>query len=94
MKIVKIGLRFWLTITSILSFLIGWALFSHAGKPAPLFPAQTTSSVIQQPVLAPVPSIDDLLTNPGTHTLNLQPLPSLSDNTARAFLPRMRTMGS
>jgi hypothetical protein len=75
MKPLKSGMRIWIAITSLASFLGGWILFSHAGKPAPLFnsptqptkdtSAETTSSstgVIVQalPTLAPIPSLDEL----------------------------------
>jgi len=36
MKIIKNGMRVWLTIASVISFLAGWALLAHANKPTPL----------------------------------------------------------
>ena len=44
MKILKTGMRLWITAISLFSFLIGWVFFAHSGKPAPLQfnqPAQT-----------------------------------------------------
>ena len=38
MKTLKFGLRFWITITSVLSFVGGWIMLAHAPKPATLFP--------------------------------------------------------
>ena len=35
MKIVRTGLRFWLTLASFASFLAGWVLLVHAPKPGP-----------------------------------------------------------
>lgn len=100
MKPVKLGLRIWIAITSILSFLGGWALFSHAGKPAPLFPSSSASSAAalsQQPApmptLPPVPSIDQLVNGSASNS-GLQQLPSISSMPSQSFLPRMRTMGS
>jgi hypothetical protein len=51
----------------------------------------------QLPTLAPIPSLDSLITNPDAATnTNLQPLPSFSNNvtTTNNFVPRMRTRGS
>ncbi len=33
MKLLKFGIRFWITITSVLSFLTGWIMLAHAPKP-------------------------------------------------------------
>jgi len=92
MKPLKLGLRVWILITSLVSFLGGWALLSHAGKPAPLgsAPATTSSSLAPIPTLPAVPSIDSLTSG----SSNLQPLPSLQLNTSQNFFPRMRTSGS
>ncbi len=92
----RLGLRIWIAVTSILSFLFGWMLFSHAGKPAPLIAAQPS---IAQPAqnyqaqnLPPVPSIDDLTRGNGSSAL--QPLPSLPQTTSPNFFPRFRSRGS
>jgi hypothetical protein len=76
MKPLKISLRFWILISSIFSFLAGWAMFSHAGKPTPfsIFTSQTTdtsannlsdtqstSPLSPLPTLQPIPSLDSLL---------------------------------
>lgn len=99
MKPIKISLRLWITLGSVVSFLGGWALFSHAGKPVPLIqtqsidPAATTSQTANT-TLDPIPSVQDLLNT------NLQPLPSLpslsNNNTgsSQSFFPRLRTRGS
>jgi hypothetical protein len=80
MKPLKLGLRFWLLITSIFSFLGGWAMLSHAGKPTPfsiftspntepstdtLADAQPTSSFAAMPTLQPIPSLDSLISAAG-----------------------------
>jgi hypothetical protein len=106
MKPLKLALRIWITITSVLSFLAGWALLSHAPKPASIFslfssPQTTTSSSASDPItvqplptLAPVPSLDSMITNPNT-TVNLQPLPSFNNNsTVNNFVPQFRSRGS
>ncbi len=94
---IKLGLRVWIAITSILSFLFGWALFSHSGKPAPLIvnqpdASQLSPSQFQSPNLPPVPSIDQLTS--GSSSGGLQPLQSLSQNTSPNFFPRFRSRGS
>ncbi len=91
----KIGLRIWLAVTSILSFLFGWILFSHAGKPAPLItsqPAVSQPGQIQGVNLPPVPSIDQLTS--GNNAGGLQPLPSLPQNVSPNFFPRFSSRGS
>ena len=109
MKPLKLALRIWFTITSVLSFLVGWALLSHSPKPVSIFslfsaPATSASassnadpvSLNPLPTLAPIPSLDSLITNPDTATTNLQPLPSFNNNvtTTNNFVPRLRTRGS
>jgi len=103
MKPLKIGLRIWIGITSIVSFLGGWALFSHAGKPAPLISsppvvsadssAQIGSTAGVQfapiPTLPPMPSMD----SPSIGS-SLQPLPSLPNTALQSSMPRFRTRGS
>lgn len=88
-KPVKIGLRIWFAITSILSFLFGWALFSHAEKPVSLFQSQSAAAqaVDVLPTLQPVPSLNDLTSG------GLQALPS-QPSIAMGSLPRMRLGGS
>ncbi len=85
-KPLKLALRIWIAITSVLSFLAGWALFSHAGKPAPLISAQPSTSGSQVdptglnplPTLPPVPSIDQLTNgSSGNGSGALQPLPQI-----------------
>jgi hypothetical protein len=93
MKPIKLGLRIWIAITSIISFLGGWMLFSHAGKPVPLFSAQqavdSQSTQPQTNNLPPIPSLDQLTKGNGSSAV--QPLPSLPQG---SFQPRFRTRGS
>ena len=106
MKPLKLGLRVWFTITSLISFLAGWMLLSHAGKPAPLLPPQTNQDnpvvttepyvATPLPTLQPLPSLDQL-TSGSTVTRNqqsLQALPSLPSTTARNFFPTFRGRSS
>jgi hypothetical protein len=105
MKPVKLGIRIWIAITSVVSFLAGWALFSHAGKPAPLpfissgssnsaSQAATSSSGAVQ--LQPIPSLDSLVQNSASSSgssSNVNPLPSFNNNFSQS-LPAFRTRGS
>ena len=98
MKPLKFGLRIWIAFTSILAFLGGWALFSHANKPVPIFSTSSQSQSIDSGALAPIPTLPpvpslDQLTN-GSSSSAIQPLPSLPQMSAQQFMPRMRTMGS
>jgi hypothetical protein len=94
MKLLKIGLRTWIGSMSVISFLGGWALLSHSGKPVPLIqtpepaPTAAASQSMDTPQLAPIPSVNDLVTT------NLQPLPSLPSSQTQSFFPRLRTRGS
>jgi hypothetical protein len=77
MKPLKIGLRVWIAMTSLLSFLGGWAILSHSGKPAPLFSTSGASvaaaaAATSNGAIAPDPSTTLALPT-------LQPLPSLND---------------
>ena len=57
MKFWKTSLRIWITVTSLLSFMSGWAVLAHSPKPNQFDPA----SVAQMPVLAPIPSLDQMI---------------------------------
>ena len=74
MKPLKLGLRFWILISSIFSFLGGWAMLSHAGKPAPfsMFTSPSTNSTTADIVTAPQPILNTSAPMPA-----LQPIPSL-----------------
>ena len=52
MKKLKFGLRFWITITSILSFVGGWIMLVHSPKPAQLIPDAAST-------LEPLPPLFD-----------------------------------
>ncbi len=53
MKTLKFGLRFWITITSVLSFVGGWIMLVHSPKPAQLSFGNTSSA----PTLEPLPPL-------------------------------------
>ena len=52
MKLLKFGLRFWITVTSILSFLTGWIMLAHAPKPG--------SSSSSSTITSPLPTLEPL----------------------------------
>jgi hypothetical protein len=102
MKPLKLGLRIWIALSSLVAFLGGWAFFSHSNKPVPLVADQngSGSSSTQQdpqtlqplPTLQPVPSFDQLS---NSSSFQAQPLqqPSFSSIFSNAS-PRLRTRGS
>jgi hypothetical protein len=93
MKPVKRSLRIWIAITSIFSFIGGWALFSHAGTPVSLFSGSAQDSSTTVTNLAPIPSLDSLVgkatTNGGVQSLQTQ-----SNASVQSFTPRLRSRGS
>ena len=99
MKPIKLTLRIWIAVTSILSFLGGWALLSHSGKPVSIFASSTDTSgagVSLNANLPPIPSLDQLTSGAtGTSSsLNLQSLPAQSSSTFQNFVPAFRSRGS
>ncbi len=92
MKRMKLGLHIWIAVTSIFSFLGGWAVFSHSAKPAAILPGLNASAQVQGvPTLAPIPSLDSLMAASGKTQTGLQPLPSLK---LSANSTALRTHGS
>jgi hypothetical protein len=101
MKSLKIGLRVWIAMTSLLSFLAGWGILSHSGKPVSLFadpgaaslPDPVVQSQVLLPTLEPLPSLADLTTTGVIQSLPALPsAPNVSIN--NNFTPRLRTRGS
>lgn len=58
MNIFRYGLRLWITITSIATFLAGWILLAHAPKPSQSG-SGAASSVAPVPTLAPLPPLEN-----------------------------------
>lgn len=60
MKIMKLALRFWIALTSVISFLIGWAMLAHAPKPVQAKTLQPEFRIQVTPLatLVPLPSMD------------------------------------
>ena len=91
MKLLKVGIRFWITITSVLSFLTGWIMLAHAPKPI-----QTNAG--SNRIVTPLPTLEPL--NPsigfGSDEDNFQnpSLFSIEPSTRSQFRPSFRTGGS
>ncbi len=60
MRLMKFALRFWIALTSVFSFLVGWAMLAHAPKPVQAKTLTSPSSVVVTPLptLAPLPSFE------------------------------------
>ena len=57
MKSLKLGLRFWMTITSVFSFVGGWVLLVHSPKPAQLQFSLGNNNTSTVPTLEPLPPL-------------------------------------
>lgn len=64
MKLWKNLIRIWLTLISLISFLVGWVVLAHAPKPNQFNPANGPAA----PKLDPVPSIDQLVPADGSRS--------------------------
>jgi hypothetical protein len=92
MKIFRFALNIWITIVSVGSFLLGWAVLAHAPKPV----SHTTSQVTVSNA-APLPTLTPLqFGNTGNNFQNFQVAPSTSFNNSfnSAPQPIFRTGGS
>ncbi|MFN8412592.1 MAG: hypothetical protein U0Z26_09415 [Anaerolineales bacterium] len=92
MKFWKIGLRTWIAIGSLTSFLAGWVLFSHSPKPV----QPVTVSMVTLPTLEPLPSMqsgagDDNGFFQPSQSFTVQQQPSFFN---QGFGPRIVTSGS
>ena len=88
MKVLKFGLRFWITIASVASFAIGWIMLVHSPKPAQLQFSFNNASAA--PTLEPLPP---LFGSGGTNTQN-QSLFSIQPRQRFGNNPFFRTGGS
>lgn len=57
MNLWKNLIRVWLTLASIISFLVGWVVLAHAPKPNQFNPANVPAA----PRLPPVPSLNQVI---------------------------------
>jgi hypothetical protein len=84
MKIIKKGLRIYLTIAALFSFLGGYILLSHSNKPAPLQISQPATSSQSSNTI--IQSFNQNLSSNGFQFSN--------QNQFNSFSPRLRTGGS
>ena len=89
MKLLKFGLRFWITITSAVSFAIGWVMLVHA--PKPYQPQQVTNSTL--PTLEPLPPLSQFGFG-NDNSFQNQPLFSVQPQPRMGFNSFFRTGGS
>ena len=73
MKLLKFGLHFWITVTSMLSFLVGWIMLAHSPKPRQAN-SSIQNNVTQIPTLEPLAPLSDFNSNGN----NFQSAPFLS----------------
>jgi len=87
-KFTRVLLRLWISLMSVGTFAAGWVMLSHAQKPAPFNPApqaeMASITSVDMPALAPVPSLEELLSSGQT----------MSQPVFIRALPRLRTRGS
>ncbi len=90
MKLFRFGLNLWITVVSLLSFLLGWAVLAHAPKPVQHNRAQVTiNSPAVLPTLTPLQ-----FGNGNDGTQNFQPPSSNFNNFNSAPGPIFSTGGS
>jgi hypothetical protein len=89
MKLLKLGIRFWITLTSLLSFASGWIMLAHAPKPSQ---AEYSSAIATN--LEPLPPLSDF--NTGGNNFQSQPLFNVQPQPRSffGFNPFFRTGGS
>ena len=89
MKTLKFGLRFWITLTSLASFMGGWIMLAHAPKPAPLIQDAANTAL---PTLEPLPPLSDFRS--GNNGFQSQQFFSVQPRQRFGFSPFFRTGGS
>ncbi len=89
MKIWKNLIRVWLTLISLISFLVGWVVLAHAPKPNQFNPA----SVPPAPKLDPVPSLDQVMNSDQSQSQSFFGVQS-SQSVPQQQMPLLRSGGS
>ena len=93
MKLLKFGLRFWITLTSVVSFVGGWILLAHAPKPNQQNSAYSNLSVpASVPTLEPLPPLSDFSAG-GNNTQDQSPS-FFQQQPSFGFRPTFKTGGS
>ncbi len=84
MKLLKFGLNFWITITSVVSFLTGWILLAHAQKPVQQSNPSSLVNAAPLPTLEPLAPLSDFNTGSNNSAQQQQSSPFFN------FQPRRR----
>lgn len=92
----KVGVRIWILLVSVVSFLLGWAFFAHSNKPVAA--AQAAQPLPPGGTLPPIPTLPPVGTfnnqNQSSQQLQLiQPVQPLQQMPAFNF-PSFRSGGS
>jgi hypothetical protein len=93
MSFLKIGLRIWIALTSVFSFLVGWIMLAHAPKPAQPTSSSSSSSgvsVVPLPTLAPMTPLhfsDDDNGGFQSQSFSVQPAPQPQMQTQNFYAP-------
>lgn len=96
MRLMKVALRFWIALTSVISFLVGWAMLAHAPKPVQaktLIASSSAVDVTPLPTLAPLPALD-FSTNGGNQVFQMPPVNVQAPPPAFVQAPLFSTGGS
>ncbi len=96
MKLFRFGLNVWITIVSLLSFLIGWVALAHSPKPVShTAPQVTISSAAPLPTLTPLQfGGTDNSSNNQNFTFQQAPSSNFNNGFTSAPQPIFRTGGS
>ncbi|MCL4528613.1 MAG: hypothetical protein M1282_04290 [Chloroflexi bacterium] len=102
MTLFKLGLRVWIALTSIVSFLVGWIALAHSPKPVQPTSVSVSSapgvSITPLPTLAPLSPLN--FSNNGgnlqSQSFSVQPAPQPQVQPQNFFAPQpsFRTRGS
>ncbi len=94
MKLFRFALNIWITIVSVLSFLIGWVALAHAPKPVSQSQAQSVAvSSAALPTLVPLQNLQFGSDN-NFQGFQVQTAPQTSSIFGSAPSPLFRTGGS
>ncbi len=96
MRIMKAALRFWIALTSVISFLVGWAMLAHAPKPVQAKTPSGSSSTIDVtplPTLVPLAPLE-FSTSGGSQVFQMPPINVQAPPPAFVQAPLFSTGGS
>lgn len=91
MKLLKLGIRFWITIASVVSFVGGWIMLVHS--PKPYQGSSSNNNITPLPTLEPLQPLSNF--GDDGNSFQNQPLFSVQPQTrSRSINPFFRTGGS